>query len=263
MFRKTMLAAATLALVGVASDEAGASSVVLDFEGGPGYAPADNALVGPNTFNAFNIRFVPGETALAFEAVGGEGLTPPFMGGTLSNVQGFVCDTCSPLAYDTARPGAGASLGNFYLRQVAGIGSGLQGAFDTTNAIFSIEYLATPTGIVSGEIWDIDGNRDGSEQWRVEAVHSGGTAVETSPVGSVNTASNPLEAAPWTFTFDADTLTDIERLDFFFTGTKDQSIGVAFDNFRSGVAPIPVPAALPMLIAGVGALGVLRRRRRG
>jgi len=38
--------------------------------------------------------------------------------------------------------------------------------------------------------------------------------------------------------------------------------GVGFDTFTAAITPVPLPAGLPMVAAGLGALGYLRSRRR-
>lgn len=44
--------------------------------------------------------------------------------------------------------------------------------------------------------------------------------------------------------------------------TNDDSFGLGYDNviFNTSVAPIPLPAALPLLLAGLGSLTLLRRK---
>lgn len=54
-------------------------------------------------------------------------------------------------------------------------------------------------------------------------------------------------------------------LNFSFMDSGEGASG-AIDNIEfqiAGVAPIPVPAALPLLLAGLGGLGLVARRRRG
>jgi hypothetical protein len=253
---RTILAAAlVLPMAGVTLTEAKAASVVLDFEiGGLGYTPTDNQLVGPNTFNAYNVRFVPGQSGLAFEEQGDQGS---------GDDSGFVNDPAG--TRDTERPDAAGGLGEYFLRQTLTLGS--QQNFNADDPIFSIQYLATPTGHISGEIWDIDGNNSqGTEKWVVSAFDASNNLLNsvTSPVGTTtNNGDNPFQAGPWTFAFDPAALSGgIDRLDFLFHGTKTEGIGVAFDNFQTGVAPVPVPAALPLLVSGLGALGFFARRRR-
>lgn len=64
-----------------------------------------------------------------------------------------------------------------------------------------------------------------------------------------------------TYTFKATGST--QSLFFADTGaTTGDNGGPILDNVRVDVAPIPLPAAAPLLIAGLGALAMVRRRRR-
>jgi hypothetical protein len=249
MLRNTAAALLAVPAIMIGAADARALPMFLDFEGDANYTPIDNQVVAANTFDAYFVRFVPGQTGLAFEASGGEDDAP----------HGFVNDPESTL--DTERADAADELGTFFLRQTDSLGSAQN--FDSTNAIFSIDYLKTATGVISGEIWDIDGNGgQGTEQWEVVASFGGSTlGTLLSPLGTTtNDGANPFQAGPWNFSFDAGTFaTGIDRLDFFFKGSKTEGIGVAFDNFKTGV--VPVPAALPMLLSGIGLLGFFARRR--
>jgi hypothetical protein len=222
----------------------------------------DNQAVSFNgsLFSAYGIQFV-GNNGLFSEAVGGQNLTAD------GDPEGFVSDQLSaPGAgvWDTKVGSGSAGLGNFFLR-----GPGLTQPYTqpgnpswpvTTNPLFAIEYLTNPTGAISGEIWDIDGVNNQSEAWVVKAVDSVGNVLQTqtSPAYSTN-GSGSLDGAAWLFQFAADP--NIERLDFYFVGTKTDGIGVAFDNFESGVV-VPLPAALPLLVSALGGFGLLGRRRR-
>jgi len=64
---------------------------------------------------------------------------------------------------------------------------------------------------------------------------------------------------------------DLAENNFYgFTGSlfdeilidPDGSTTIAMDNLAYTVAPVPVPAALPLLLAGIGGLGFMARRRR-
>jgi hypothetical protein len=272
-FTHVALMTALISIGGTAS-----AATLLNFEAGnPNYAPVDDAAVDANTFDFFNIRF-SGQTTLAFEAVGNEGTeykdapkTPPvypFSGAALTDVQGFVDDSIALPAGQTVqfdRPrGGGNGLGGFFLRALNGIGSGAPIATNFDATIFSIDYLRRPTSLITGQIWDIDGVNGQSEGWLVKAIGTDGVTVVGTQTSDVigNNGQGSLDALPWTFSFDAAALPKISRIDFHFTGTKRTPIGVAFDNFQTGVAPIPVPAALPLLASAVGVLGWFGRRRR-
>lgn len=263
---------------------ASALPVVINFEGNSKYNASDDLVVGPNSFDFYNFRFSGQE--LAFEAVGNEGTkyaldntnvsirntTPkyPFLGGTLTDVQGFVDDsafkTNDPVQFDRPR-GGGDGLGKFFLRAKNGLGSGSSFDLSSGNKIFSINYIVAPTSMISGEIWDIDGF-NGSEKWVVEAIGTNGTTILASQASLeyfTNGASS-LDADKWVFSFDptAPALVGkaISRLDFRFTGTKKTNIGVAFDNFTTGVVAVPGPAALPLMFSVLALFGWIGHRRR-
>lgn len=53
------------------------------------------------------------------------------------------------------------------------------------------------------------------------------------------------------------------NFDTFLIGGTERSYSELHETFSAPVAPVPIPAALPMLLAGLGALGWAARRRRG
>ena len=261
-----MRSSVTAAIAAACFTVATAQAATLDFEGGPGYAPSDNQFVTSTTFNAFNISISGpgGSDPLSFEAVGSDDGAPGFTAGSgLPNgSEGFVSGdpaVTDPRPYDTERAGAASSLGGFFLRQTMAFSGPMSDPF------FTISYLATPTGVISGEIWDIDsGDPSASEQWRVDLFGANSVlASETSPAGTTQDA-NSLDGDFWRFEFDpADFNEPIRGLDVVFIGGKTQNIGVAFDNFQTGTTVVPLPAALPMLVGALSALGYVSRRRRG
>lgn len=175
-------------------------------------------------------------------------------GGADGQRQGFVNDPMG--AYDAESASATSSLGGFFLRST----TALSGNLGQVNPVFSLTFLGGASS-VTAEIWDIDGNRSqGSEGWEVVATHRDGlTSSILSPTFMNTSDARSLNGQAWSFSFDA-AENSIMSLDFVFTGTKTHGIGVAFDNLT--VAPVPVPAAGLMLIAGLGALGALGRRRK-
>ncbi|WP_448577622.1 PEPxxWA-CTERM sorting domain-containing protein [Thermaurantiacus sp.] len=251
---------------------------IIDFEDA-GLFGGDNALVTSTYGNDRGVRFVGQQgIQLFFERRG----SSPTVGdvdyataptGVLPQTpQGFVRDfpTSTPgvpnaKLWDTERPGfSGTGLGQFFMTSTGSPGHGSTPAgFDKTKPFFSIEYLRAPAKMVGGQIWDIDGTgTNASEGWEVKAFSATDTLLfsAASPIISTNGASS-LDGLPWAFLFDGPNVNQIARLDFFFTGTKTTGIGVAFDNFQSGV--VPEPRTWAMLIAGFGLVGASLRRRRG
>lgn len=147
---------------------------------------------------------------------------------------------------DVAALGYEAQLGNFFLRQ-----------FDPYEPFgtFMILYNAnSPVTAASGEIWDIDGKRNKTEQFTVRAFNSDTLLRELiSPLGDDST----LDGKPWSFGFSG--LSNITRIEITFTGSKTRGIGLAFNNFSpvTNVAPTasvnePLTALLllPLLMLG-------------
>lgn len=185
-------------------------------------------------------------------------------GGTDSAMQGFRVGNGGS-TYDV--PGSGTydkPLGDWFLRTAGDINNR-----DSSNSVFlSITYDDLVTG-ASGQIWDIDAGSRGNEQWMVNAIDtSTGTivATDTSPVGT--SGSDPLNALPWVFSLDVAAGDAFDKIEFVFTGTKNQFIGLAFDNFNATSADfnqVPAPAAIGLFGFGILCLGagLAIRRRRG
>ncbi|MEM6484981.1 MAG: hypothetical protein AAF662_08360 [Pseudomonadota bacterium] len=155
-------------------------------------------------------------------------------------------------AKDIAAPGYEDQLGKYFLRQREPYKP-----FGT----FTILYDAdNPVTAASGEIWDIDGTGHRTrktEQFLVQAFNGNALLDEIySPLGT----DLELDGKPWLFGFDG--LSDIERIEISFTGSKTSGIGLAFNNFspiqnvENAAVPIPATAALLTL----GLVGVTRRQ---
>lgn len=60
-------------------------------------------------------------------------------------------------------------------------------------------------------------------------------------------------------TFSPDGFTDLASVTFFTSGSDS---GAVIDNINvQAAAPVPIPAALPLLLSGLGGLALMRRRR--
>lgn len=121
-------------------------------------------------------------------------------------------------ARDIAAPGFEEQLGDFFLRQ-----SDPYQPF----GVFTILYDSNrPVTSASGEIWDIDGSNRKTEQFLVQAFDEDLLlgSIE-SPLGN----NSLLDGKPWRFSFEE--LSNINRIEITFTGSKTKGIGLAFDNF--------------------------------
>ncbi|GLX84331.1 hypothetical protein tloyanaT_05830 [Thalassotalea loyana] len=156
---------------------------------------------------------------------------------------------------DQAASGYESQLGNFFLRQA--------NAYKPFG-VFSILYDSDqPVTGASGEIWDIDGGKNKTEQFLVKAFnHNQLLASILSPIGN----NSQLDGKPWAFGFSG--LSDITRIDISFVGSKTKGIGLAFDNFSpiqnasalSSVS-VPEPASILMLSLGIIGLGLRKLRQ--
>lgn len=111
----------------------------------------------------------------------------------------------------------------------------------------------TVTGEINAQINGI--NRDGAEFLLGKPVDGGYELLVTETLAELLTYAYSEYNSEW-FPLKSDwpgsTIADL-------TG---QSIGVISYDVETIVAPVPVPAALPLLAGGIGALGVLRLRRK-
>lgn len=77
--------------------------------------------------------------------------------------------------------------------------------------------------------------------------------------GVLGAIADPAGFAPFSYTLDLAGLTaDTLTVDIFRSNSWVFLSEVTFD----GVAPVPLPAGLPLLLGGIGALGALRHRRK-
>jgi hypothetical protein len=166
---------------------------------------------------------------------------------------------------DVAAPGFEDRLGDYFLRT-----SGLGG----NGGRLLITYENKPTSAASGELWDIDGNKNNrgqirrTEKWVVEALGQDRSVIDTiiSPEGTSATDSG--DGAPWFWSFER-AQADIYAIRFNFVGQSDPSqVGLAFDNFSAysveGKESVPEPASVLGVLA-VGAFGTassLRRKKK-
>lgn len=225
MFRSLTTACALALLLGTAL-AAPLSAQVITFETVPGGgATTDDHVLGladAYTVGPLSITFgfdgdmngVP-ETPAVLEQIGPD------------VVDGFV--GCN--GRDLASTGFAGQLGNFFLRGAPGGDFGL----------LVITYSGGSVSAASGEIWDIDGVAQGSEQYRLRAYDASGTLLATldSPVSTQESGclNTELDGRPWTFSFVG--VPGLARITIDFIGTKTSGIGLAFNNFNAtGEQPV-------------------------
>lgn len=170
---------------------------------------------------------------------------------------GFMNDALG--LYDTPAPGYESQMGNFFLR----FGTGIRENAPVPNLIIS---FSSPASFVSSDIWDIDGNALGTEQWMVEALDYQYDVIDTifSPEG-INNGAGSLDGRPWTWSFDHGTLYDISTIRINFVGSKLEGVGTGFDNFAFTTAVVPEPISSLLFIVGgtlLAGRGYIKRKRR-
>ena len=157
---------------------------------------------------------------------------------------------------DKAAPGFEDQLGDFFLKMPKG------------NKTSLIITYSDPVSGMSGEIWDIDGDKKGKEfeQWRVEALGedyilglNSNNIIDSviSPAGLYKTNPDSLNAKPWTWFLDSDAGDEIYAIRISPVGTEPTH-RFALDNFtplRSPKPPEPTPVPEPSSILGLLALG--------
>jgi hypothetical protein len=236
-----------------------ASAALIDFETTPLGLPSSNDQVLPffsaYTFPGLQVSFgfdsnSDGlvDTNPVFEHAGLDAMEPPFAGFSGSS------------GTDTADPGFGSQLGQYFLRSPVG-GS------DFGKLI--INYLSSfPVTAASGEIWDIDGTGQlggpimDTEEYTVTAYDALNNvlATQVSPLGTLTTPIAPLDGRPWLFSFSG-LSAGISRIEIDFTGSKAMGIGLAFNNFNpTGIVPEPSAWLLAALAAGLMPCGWRKRR---
>jgi hypothetical protein len=243
MYARTRVLSAILgASFVIASGAAGAA--VIDFETVPGGTPSDQLAI-TNQYEASD--------GVTFSLSDGG---TPFLEQRDSDDDGNGFLRNFPpeeLSADIERAGHEGELGNFFLRL------GIDTLFAVPVPQLIISY-STPVAAASAQIWDIDGNDFGTEQWRVEALDASDAVLATldSPAGIVDTEES-LDGLPWTWSFDL-SAADIHRIRISFIGTKIENIGLSFDNFSPTEPAVPAPPAVWLF--GTAMVALLHRLRR-
>jgi choice-of-anchor C domain-containing protein len=135
------------------------------------------------------------------------------------------------------------------------LNGGGQGSLSTviSNLITGMKYVIS---------FDLSGNPDGAPDLKtVDVSVSDGSQTQAASstydiVSNGTTRPSPMGWLTQTFTFTA--LADQMRLTF---ASGDRGFyGAAIDNVT--ISAVPLPAAAPLLLAGLGGLAALRRRRK-
>jgi hypothetical protein len=231
-----------LSLVVAVSFSGSASAQLIDFETVPGGVSADQLPISNQyqslygvTFSTVNPSGVP-----YLEAVGNA--DPGY--GFYRSIGGD---------YDQGRSQNEANqLKSFFLR----FGTGNGYANQLTQLLIT---YTNPVSAASAQIWDIDANSNGYEQWLVQARDAGNNVIgsASSPIGISGNDPASLDGLPWTWSFNEATA-DIYSITLDYVGTKQTGIGLAFDNFNtSDPAPTPTPEPSTALLFGAGFIALI------
>lgn len=218
-----------------------------------GGTPVDNSIININDdFWADGVSVNFGFDTNGDGALDSYGVFEKVRGGKEGGNSGFISSYGN--RYDIAATGTESLLGDYFLRQ--------NNAYQPFGTFHIIYDAINPVTSASGEIWDIDGSKNKTEQFFVEAFNGvNSLASILSPLGN-SAGKNSLDGKPWSFGFSG--LSDITRIEISFTGSKQKGIGLAFNNFSpiedlSGQTnSVPEPSTLAIFTLGI--VGLLSRR---
>ncbi len=257
-------------VLGIALAAAGAP---ITFETLPGGTPTDGVAITDQYSDpadgGVSFYYIESAAPAAFQDPVAAGYEPMYMEATypsgqdLDNNHGFgYGDAGDPQTYVfdyDADVDPQYDLDNFLLRGPDDVTA--RGPFTMV-----IKYTELTTAFC-GQIWDIDENNHGTEQWQVRAFgqQNGQPWSDTSnpallsPEGKGIEEPGTLDGKCWEFCYQTPEDVTVSEVHISFVGTKESTIGLAFDNFYS--TAVPEPASLALVAAG-GLLLAFRRTRR-
>ncbi len=230
---------------------------LIDFETtASGETPVDNAIIAVDDY------FTADGTSVSFGfdtnkdgVLDSYSVFEKIKGGKEGGNSGFMSSYGN--RYDEAATGSEAVLGDFFLRQ--------KNAYKPFGIFHILYHSINPVTSASGEIWDIDGRKNNTEQFFVEAFNGADSLASIlSPLGP-SYGKNSLDGKPWAFGFN--NLSDITRIEISFIGSKKSGIGLAFNNFspiedvslQSNL--IPEPTILAIFSFGIILLSSRRSKK--
>jgi hypothetical protein len=246
---RTVIVAATLVFATLALAASPAAAALITFETDPGGSPTVDdyvlntpyPIVGGSVsmyfYNNTNFVYDGGDDYPILEQIGTDG-TDAYT-STVSS------------GSDLPTLATASQLGNFFMRHVApGPPPG--------NLVIDYNTVA-PIPALSGEIWDIDGQGQATERWRIDVLDASNSILATqfSPIGN----SPAGDSLPWTFTFTG-LPAGVDKLLIRFIGTKTDAVGLAFNNF-SPTEAVPEPSSVVLACFGAGLLALHAVRRKG
>lgn len=233
--RKKFLGELVFAATLIASSSAYAA--VIDFETIPGFTPVEGLSIS-NQFLASN--------GVSFSLSDGSSPVLAEVGAPTTAFAG------PPNNSGSDNPASGQNIGSFFLTDDGSL-SGL------TSPALIVTY-SDATSAASGVILDIDFD----ESFTISLFDSviGGTLLDTISINAGDAGTGDGIASLWSFDRGS---ADVFRLEFQGTRTAAGQFGLGFDNFdaqNAAVAPVPLPAGLPLMLSGLLGVGLLARRKK-
>ncbi|MEX2317118.1 MAG: hypothetical protein WD669_08200 [Pirellulales bacterium] len=148
---------------------------------------------------------------------------------------------------DSGRADVNSLLGSYFFRS--------QGDISQRGGVVTLRIdYANNLGMryAAGEIWDIDSGNSGTEQWDVKAYNAANAVIgsQLSPLGLTEeqgdvTPDLLLDSRPWVFALHTED--DIHHVVINFIGTKQNGLGLAFNNFTTSIVPEPATLVTALL----------------
>lgn len=209
-----------------------ANADMIDFETVPGFATLAEGLLINNQFEE--------SLGIIFSLEGGGSPRLAKVGNPVTAFQGYggIGDNPAP----------SQGIGQYFLTDDGAL-SGL------TSPPLIVTYL-TPTDAVSGVILDIDFD----ERFLIEAKDSSGNVLQTLTIVAGDSGTGDGIATSWSFRRQS---ADIASIRFSGTRLASGVFGLGFDNFDARNAPpVPEPETYALMLAGLGMVGFVARRRK-
>lgn len=245
-----------------------AQAVLIDFENNDwGVAASDNKVITTQYKSGAGVSFFTGAHGNTDYANFNGSAYLEQMGAQAGEVgntgSGFAhkTDVSGIEAIDTVATGTGmdgltqagraTEMGNYFLRTAS---------YSTDSMVVIYDTAVTAA---SFEIWDIDGNDKGSEQWRITAYSGADWATQVlqlSTFEGVNNAdATSYDGQCLVVSLQAGQDQTFDRFVIEFIGSKptNAAVGLAFNNFDTEA--VPEPTSMALLVFGVAALALRRK----